>query len=180
MERQIGYNGYLMIIICTESSSDFSAIARLNREVHGRDDEAQLVEKLRASGAPVLSLVAKEDGQVLGHALFVPVTIEGSPLKGIGLGPLSVPREQRKREVDSLLIKAGLASCRDEGYGFAVVTGEPEFYARFGFELAGNLGLRSKLPAPDGAFLARALQPGALQGTSGLVCFLPEFEHLEG
>ena len=167
-----------MIMICTEDTRDFPVIAEINRQAFGGESEARLVEKLRASGAVIYSMVAKEEGHVLGHILLSPVTIEGSTLKGIGLGPLAVLKAHRRKGIGSLLVKAGLSVSRDEGYQFAVVTGNPQYYSRFGFEKASNFGLKSEFPGPDEVFMARALQPGALAGVSGVVHYLPEFKEV--
>ncbi len=167
-----------MIIICTEAVNDFPAIAEINREAFGRENEARLVEKLRTSGKPILSLVAKEGTQVLGHIMLSPVTLEGSTLKGIGVGPLAVRKERRRRGIGTLLMKAGLSACRDEGYMFAVVVGDPKYYSHFGFEKASDMGLKCDFAVPDECFMARALQPGALYGISGTVHYLPEFNEV--
>jgi putative acetyltransferase len=168
-----------MIIMCTETEQDIPAVAEILRRAFGGEEEALLVEKLRASGASIISMVAKEDGRVAGHILLSPVTLEGSPLKGVGLGPLSVAVDRRRRGIGTLLVKAGLSSCRDMDYDFAVVVGEPAYYSRFGFEKGSTLGLKCALPVPDDVFLARALKPGILQGVSGTVHYLPEFGEVQ-
>lgn len=40
--------------------------------------EAELVEALRASASPHLSLVAELDGDLVGHVFFSPVAVEGA------------------------------------------------------------------------------------------------------
>ena len=164
-----------MIIVGTESTNDAAAISELNREAFGGETEARIIEKLRDRGAPVISLVAKDDGRVVGHILFSPVTIEGAELKGAGLGPLAVVDSYRKKGVDTLLVKAGLESIRYDGYDFAVVAGDRDYYRRFGFEPAIVFNLRSELPVREEDFLARAIRPGSLNDVSGIVHYMPEF-----
>jgi putative acetyltransferase len=57
-----------------------------------------------------------------------------------------------------------------------VVLGHPSYYPRFGFAPASRLRLRWEHPAPDEAFMALELVPGALAGVGGIVRFHPEFE----
>jgi len=59
--------------------------------------EAGIVDVLRADGALVVSLVAEEDGRVVGHVAFSPVRIDVAEGDWYGLGPVSVePARQRR------------------------------------------------------------------------------------
>jgi putative acetyltransferase len=57
-----------------------------------------------------------------------------------------------------------------------VLLGDPGYYRRFGFRTASTLGLACEFEAPEEAFLALELAPGALAGASGLVRYEPEFD----
>jgi putative acetyltransferase len=59
---------------------------------------------------------------------------------------------------------------------YAILFGHPSYYPRFGFKPASQYHLTSKWPAPDEAFMALELHPGALQGAAGRVEFEPEFD----
>jgi hypothetical protein len=65
-----------MLTIREEAPADFAAIHELNRLAFGQDDEAALVDRLRAEGLVVASLVAVEDGTVAGHILFTRLPID--------------------------------------------------------------------------------------------------------
>ncbi|MDZ5448883.1 N-acetyltransferase [Labrys sp. ZIDIC5] len=96
--------------------------------------EAAIVDALRAAGALTLSLVAEEDGEVVGHAAFSPVTIEGAFRQWYGLGPVSVRPDRQKGGIGRALIEAGLAHLRRQKADGCVVVGNPAYYGRFGFK----------------------------------------------
>ncbi|MBX9579097.1 MAG: N-acetyltransferase, partial [Gemmataceae bacterium] len=137
------------------------------------DAEARLVDQLRAAGRLSPSLVAEVDGGVVGHVGFSPVTVgEGAP--GAGLAPVAVQADYRRRGIAADLIRAGLEACRAAGFGWAVVLGEPAYYARFGFRAAAEFGLSDEYGVGP-AFQAVELIPGAVPAGAGLVRYAPEF-----
>lgn len=161
------------ISIRRETPADAAAVRRVEELAFARADEAALVDALRAHGNVTLSLVAEEDGRVVGHVLFSPVVIGATA--AVGLAPLAVLPQCQRRGIGAALVERGLAECRAAGHECAVVLGEPEYYARFGFESAARYGVRCEFDAPEGAFMMVALRPGALAGLSGVARYLPEF-----
>jgi len=79
------------ILVRPESVEDIRDIYYINSRAFGRDDEGELVDKLRGKVSPYISLVAENGGHKAGHILFTPVTIKDSSLKAAGLGPMAVP-----------------------------------------------------------------------------------------
>jgi putative acetyltransferase len=57
--------------------------------------------------------------------------------------------------------------------------GDPAYYARFGFELAGPRGLHYQSEAFDSAFQLLEVAPGALRGCTGCVRYHEAFDALE-
>lgn len=163
-----------------ERPRDITAIHHVNEAAFGRSDEANLVDRLREAARPFLSLVAEVDGQVVGHILFTPVTIESGPAgcKALGLAPMAVLPEYQKQGIGSMLVREGLEACKRLGYGVAVVLGHPEYYPRFGFTPASRYGLSCEYPVPDEVFMAVELIPGSLDGCEGLVKYHPLFASL--
>lgn len=160
-----------------EQPEDISAIRHLNLEAFGQDAEADLVDKLRANGKATLSLVAEENGQVVGHILFSPVTVESS-IRSItlqGLAPMAVLPSFQKRGIGGLLVRRGLDLLRKAGHRGIVVLGHPAYYLRFGFVPACTFGIRCEYNVPDEVFMALELQPGGLKDCSGLAKYQPEF-----
>ncbi|MBD2102340.1 GNAT family N-acetyltransferase [Leptolyngbya sp. FACHB-261] len=163
--------------IRTESSEDFDAIRQVNIAAFGRTNEADLVDELRKT-APVLSFVAVEDEQVVGHILFSPVSVEGDctpSCKLLGLAPIGVIPEFQNQGVGTQLVQHSLPECSRLGFSAVVVLGHPEYYPRFGFVPASRKGLTCEYEVPDEAFMVVELQPEALQACSGRVKYRPEF-----
>ncbi len=169
-----------MIIVRAETPDDFPAVHQVNELAFGRSDEAVLVGKLRAVADPNISLVADQNGRVVGHIFFSPVSIEISSPGSIalGLGPLAVLPEYQKQGIGSQLTRAGLKECQRIGGDVVVVLGHPEYYPRFGFVPAKQKVLRSEYPVPDEVFMVVELKPGALDRQRGLVKYLPEFSEV--
>ncbi len=163
--------------IRAEAAGDSVAIRRVHTEAFGRPDEADLVNALRSADALRISLVAVEDGTVVGHAAFSPVVIRAgvSTLNGLGLAPMAVLSGWQRRGIGSRLARAGLAACGETPYGLVFVFGAPRFYGRFGFEPAKPLGLTWEHGGPPDAFMVQALRAGALRGIRGVVAYRPEF-----
>jgi putative acetyltransferase len=164
-------------MIRVETAQDVAAVAAVERAAFGRSEEAELVDRLRTSGSPYVSLVADAGDAVVGHIFFSPVTIATAPpdLLPMGLAPMAVLPERQRSGIGGALIRAGLDSCRALGARAVVVLGHPAYYPRFGFVPAVRFGLRCEYDAPEEAFMALELMPGALRGVRGLVRFAPAF-----
>jgi putative acetyltransferase len=149
----------------------------VNQEAFGQDLEADLVDTLRANGKVVLSLVAELNGQVVGHILFTPVTIESAnrTITVLGLAPMAVLPPYQRRGIGTGLVERALARLKTAGHRGVVVLGHPVYYPRFGFVPASTFGIRSEYDAPDAAFLALELIPDGLKDCAGLAKFQPEF-----
>jgi putative acetyltransferase len=121
--------------------------------------EPGLVDALRVSGAwlPPLSLVAEVDGAVVGHVCVTRATLGPDQLPVLGLGPLGVREAHKRRGVGSALMHAvlGAADALDEGV--VVLLGHPEYYPRFGFRPAAELGIEPEVPEWAPHFQARPL-----------------------
>ncbi len=145
-----------------------------------RDAEGGLVESLRRLASPIISLVAEVDGEVGGHVMFTPVTIEGEggPSRAMGLGPLAVEPKFQRQGVGAALVSAGLDACRRLGEWVVFVLGHRTYYPRFGFRPAAAGGLHFHDTGPEPAFMVLELRPGALAGRSGWVRFLPPFDEV--
>lgn len=167
-----------MLLIRNETAADIEAIRRINDLAFCQRNESALVEALRRRGAYTLSLVAELNGQLIGHVLFSPVTIDASDhqLPALGMGPMAVLPEHQKSGVGSALIRRGLELSRADGHRIVVVVGHPDFYPRFGFQVASRYGIRFSYEGPDEVFMAVELVPGALAESRGIVRYQPEFD----
>lgn len=168
-----------MIIVRKERPGDVAAVRKVEREAFNRPDEAGIVDRIRANGGEQLSLVAVDDGTVIGHILFSRATIEGNGrvAEGMGLAPVAVLPNRQKRGIGSRLIRTGLSLLRRKGVPFVIVLGHPTYYPRFGFGRASAHGVRCTWEGvPDDAFMMMALDHGAMRGVQGLARYRPEFD----
>jgi putative acetyltransferase len=166
-----------VIAIRPETSDDIAAVRHINEAAFDTSTEAGLVDALRSNGAATISLVADINGQVVGHILFSPVSIEpeSSVANPLGLGPMAVLPEFQNQGIGSQLVREGLEECRRLGCEMVVVVGHPEYYPRFGFVPASRHGLSCEYPVLDDVFMALEVKPGALSDQHGLVKYRKEF-----
>lgn len=160
-----------------ELPDDLPGIRLVNKRAFRTQTEAGLVDLCRQRGKITLSLVAILEGQVVGHVLFTPVSLNppNSGKRGLGIGPIAVLPEYQRTGVGSRLMRAGLEHVRRLDYGFVVLLGDPAYYSRFGFMPARAFGLSSDYGDGD-EFQALELRPGALTDMAGKVKYIPEFE----
>jgi putative acetyltransferase len=158
-----------------ERPEERDRIYRVHAAAFPTESEAELVDALRDVGDLCVSLVALDDGAVVGHIAFSPVTVGTGGGTGVGLGPVAVRPALARHGIGSQLIRTGLAACARAGYGFVVVLGEPEFYERFGFRRAADFGLGNEYGV-DREFMALELASGALEKVTGTVTYPAAFK----
>jgi putative acetyltransferase len=165
-----------MALIREEIPDDYDAVRELNRTAFEGEAEGQLVDRLRSDGAVIVSLVAVEGCDIVGHILFSDLLIEidQAILHAVSLAPMAVAPRFQRRGIGSGLVRHGLAVCRERGKSVVVVLGHPEYYPRFGFstELAKNL----RGPHSGDAWMALELIPDALDGVQGTVRYPKAFD----
>ena len=162
-----------------ENEFDGDGIRNLHTLAFKTSAEADLVNALKSSGVPGISLVAEENNELCGHILFTPVELSGhADLKLMGLAPMAVIPAYQRQGIGSRLVEAGLEQCAEQDYDAVVVLGHPEFYPRFGFAPAVRYAIRSEYDVPDEAFMIRELREGTLRDVSGTIRYHPVFAWL--
>jgi putative acetyltransferase len=129
---------------------------------HSSQTEAAIIEALRLAGVLTVSLVAVVDGEIVGHAAFSPVTINGADCGWHGLGPVSVRPDRQNAGIGATLIQEGLRRLEGMGAQGCVVLGEPRYYRRFGFRQDPNLRFAG---APAEYFMALRMGGPAFAGS---------------
>lgn len=143
--------------------SDYPAIRAVVRHAFRQDDEADLVEQVRADGDVLAELVAANDIAIQGHILYSPLAIEraGETVRAAALAPVAVLPAFQDKGIGGELIRAGNARCAALGLEAIVVLGHADYYPRFAFSAALAESLEAPFSGPH--FMALELRPGALK-----------------
>ena len=118
-----------MLIIRPETPEDIDSIGHVNLQAFGQESESELIEKLRNRGVLTISLVAVQDGEIVGHIAFSPVVIESglSSFEAITLAPMAILPAYQRKGIGSQLVWAGLEECRRLGHEIIAVLGHPDY-----------------------------------------------------
>jgi putative acetyltransferase len=164
------------MLVRPEQEKDRLGVHAINVAAFGTSSEANLVDALREQAEPVVSLVAEDNGALVGHIMFSPVSLAGHPgLKVMGLAPMAVVPEHQRKGIGSALVRKGLEQCEQLGFVAVVVLGHPQYYPRFGFSPSTRFGIDSEYKVPEEVFMAMALKPAALDGKAGTVRYHAAF-----
>lgn len=163
-----------MMAVRPEESGDEAAIKSVTAAAfadmpYSDQSEPLIIERLRAAGVLAVSLVAEDDGVIVGHVGFSPVTLSGGEGGWYGLGPISVVPVHQGRGIGTALVREGLDRLRALDAAGCVLLGDPDYYRRFGFSNDHGLVLPN-VPA-------RYFQSLLLRGPEafGIVTFHPGF-----
>jgi putative acetyltransferase len=135
-----------------------------------RSNPCASIKALRADGDMTISLVAEDDGEVIGHVAFSPVTIDDTHNGWFGLGPIAVKPERQRRGIGKALILRGLELLREQGANGCALIGNPDIYSRVGFDSDGRLTYRDLEPELVQRIVFRGPAP------VGVLKFAPAFE----
>ncbi|MGB3641062.1 MAG: N-acetyltransferase [Rivularia sp. (in: cyanobacteria)] len=143
-----------------ETQADYLAIAQIHKLAFARQEEADLVEKIRNSQyyIPQLTLVAEVNNFVVAHVMFSYIHLVGKEtFQVIGLAPIAVEPDFQNQGIGSALINAGLNKANVLGETLIIVLGHPQFYSRFGFKPSVDFDIESPFPVPEDAFMVKPL-----------------------
>lgn len=156
-----------------EWPNDGAAIRLVHERAFARPQEADLVDAVRVLDGfePRLSLVAEDDGRIVGHVLFTELAVGGTP--ALVLAPLAVDPAHQGRGVGGELVRDGLDVARQLGFPTVLVLGDTAYYVLFGFEPAAPHGIRSPYDDVGDSFMVLAL--GSAPVPSGWAAFPAPF-----
>jgi putative acetyltransferase len=157
------------MIVRKQQPDDYDAVRHVYAEAFRRPrsrpphepgsdpSEVALFEALWTDGdvLPELSFTALTGGEVIGHVTASRATVATDPV--VAVGPIGVLPEHQGNGIGSALMEALLAAGEAAGVPLVVLLGAPEYYGRFGFRPAEQLGVLSPEPAWGDAFQARPL-----------------------
>ncbi|GGC61869.1 GNAT family N-acetyltransferase [Chelatococcus reniformis] len=160
------------MIVRAEEPGDRRAIRAVLEAAFPTPAEAGLVDRLRADGNTEISLVAVDEGAIVGHVMFSRIAAE---FRALGLAPVAVLPTRQRSGIGSRLIRSGLARAEADLWRLAFVLGDPPYYRRFGFDPALASGFTSPYAGPY--FMALALTR-PLPPLSGRIDYAPAFAAL--
>jgi putative acetyltransferase len=160
------------MIIRLEEAADLTAIRLVVEAAFKRSDEANLIDRLRGDGDSVISLVALDGDEIVGHVLLSRIR---APFPALGLAPVSVKPECQHSGIGSGLIYTGLDLAQSAGWRGIFVLGDPAYYRRFGFDPALARGFTSAYSGP--CLMVRALGTG-LPTNEGVIEYARAFRTL--
>jgi len=160
---------------------DTASIRRVHEAAFGQPLEAQLVVELQTRGHERISLVAEQDGQVVGHVLCSELELASAQhsrgdvaVRTLGLAPLAVLPSHQRQGIGSRLVTKALQEARAASWRLVFVLGEPEYYSRFGFSPV--LARQFTCVYACDAFMAIVLHRDAAE--EGTITYPPPFAEL--
>lgn len=145
-----------------EQTADYDSVYQIVKKAfesaeHCDGNEQDLVVALRKSKSfiPELSLVAIEDGKMVGHILFTKASV--NHMEVLALAPLSVLPEYQNRGIGLSLIKEGHKIAAELGYKYSVVLGHSNYYPKAGYVPASQYGIKAPFEVEDESFMAVCL-----------------------
>ncbi len=157
-----------MIRIAPETAADGWEIEYLLDTAFAPGRSALSSYRLREGVDPVASLclTARDDdamNSLAGCIRFWP--IRAGRRQALLLGPVATHPTRQGEGIGARLILASLDRATAEGWSACVLVGDEPYYRRFGF--ARSKTLRFPPPTNPNRVLAKALQPGGLDGIEG-------------
>lgn len=158
--------------------NDFKNIMEVEEQAFGYDKEAKLTASLLKdkTANPILSLLAFNGNEAIGHILFTRVYIDeitDQPLLHI-LAPLAIKPNYQKQGIGGLLIREGLRRLKEMGSEMVFVLGHIEYYPKFGFiPNAQKIGFSAPFPIPKefaDAWMVQSLNEGKFNKTGTIIC----------
>lgn len=174
----------MQIQIRPEGPKDYPTVFKLIEQAFAEmpfssHTEHFIVEKLRKTDAyiPELSLVAEQDGDIVGHIILSKIKIDNGQQQfdALILGPVSVWPDLHSQGIGSQLIKMAHKVAKALGHQIVVLLGHKDYYPRFGYQLMRDYGISLPHEASPENCMVIELTQGALEGVSGQVIYSKPF-----
>lgn len=145
-------------------------------------NEHLVLHNLRKSSTFIkeLDYVAEEKGRVIGNIIYSRMMKGGMICNEIiAFGPISILPEFQGQGIGSLLITESMRRAKELGYKAVLITGNPDYYRRFGFISASKYHIHlpdSSLDEEASFFMAKELEEGYLIKHPGIYNFDTVFD----
>jgi putative acetyltransferase len=137
--------------ITHETEKDYFEVENLTREAFWNIyqpgcSEHLVLHNLRndVCFVPELDYVAKVQNRVVANIVYAKGTLDldsGGKMEILLFGPVSVHPECQGKGYGNKIIRFTLNKAKEMGFPAVVITGNPEYYVRFGFESASKYGI---------------------------------------
>ena len=152
LNKVISYlNTYKKVEIRPEEPNDYFEVEKLTKEAffdvyQPGCDEHFIVNKLRNSKYYIkdLDYVITENNKIVASIFYSTSSIttnDNKVLDTLSFGPISVRKSHQKQGYGKLIINYTLQKAKEMGYPFVLITGNPNYYHRFGFESASKYNI---------------------------------------
>jgi putative acetyltransferase len=177
------------VIVRGQKADDFQSVLHVYAEAFRRPrfrppqdpgsiaPEVTLFEALWEAGDVIdeLSFTALTRGETVGHATASRATVAAEAV--VAVGPIAVLPDHQGAGIGSALMCALLAAADRAGVPLIVLLGAPEYYSRFGFRPAEELGVIPPDPGWGDGFQARPRAAHA-PAVAGQFRYAPAFASL--
>ena len=162
------------LIIRTETEKDYKTAENVTREAFWNVYrpgclEHYVLNQFRSNKdfIPQLSFVLEKDGEVIGHIMYAKAQIEledGAKLPIMTFGPFSILPQYRGKGYGAYLLTYSIEQAVKMGAKALDITGDINFYGRFGFVLAKTKNVFYKADPDADYFLIKELEQGIITG----------------
>ena len=132
------------LVIRPERAGDAPGVRAALVAAFGGTVEADLVDRLRADGDLVLTLVAEQADCIAGVVAFPRLDLDlgGRIVPVLGLAPVGVLPDVQRQGIGGALIRDGVARMTDRAERLVFVLGDLAYYGRFGFTVMDGFASR--------------------------------------
>lgn len=165
-------------VIRRETPADYRAAEQLTREAFWNVYRPGCLEHYvlhqfrdRQEFVPELDLVMEADGEIVGHVMYVRAAIrtdDGREIPVMTFGPISIAPRLQHQGYGGRLLRFSVEQAKNMGAGALVITGNIGFYGKHGFVEAKSRGVRYAADPEAEYLLIAELEPGFLDGVSGV------------
>lgn len=176
IERELG-----SMTIRLEEPNDYREVENLTREAFWNKYRPGCFEhyvlhqyRSRPEFVRELDYVIEENGKIIAHIMYSRAQIttdDGRTIPIMIFGPVSVLPEKQGEGYGSRLIRYTLDLAEKLGCGAVAITGDPDYYHRFGFVSGSKLGVYyDGIPRSEEApfFMVKELKENFLKGVTGV------------